>query len=556
MYLPIMRYHNLYETQRMREISMSQPKKKIRRWRPAARILSRRRSTVHEGAGSYTHRHFPWLLLYNKGSSVRYTLYPSNPAAMATICAALNLLLVLAMLSVGFSMALSLSLSSSSPGATAFQLSGGGVGRCRSAAVGGGTGSPPPVLLRRWRSSLLFSSSNDSDGNCEDSESMPSSSSSSHPPQRREFLRTAAAGVLTAAAGSVGVGPAFAAAQEGATAVAPAATTTTPPIRLPPIGLGAWAWGDSLFWGYDKKNDDDLREVFDYALTQVEPPVLFDTAEVYGFGRSETLIGEFAKPYPVDRIQVATKFAALPYRTRAEDVVKACKASLQRLQRPYIDLYQVHFPNAWSNERYWDGLADCVDQGLVRRVGVSNYGVDATRACHAALAKRGVVLSTNQIQYSLLYRYPETDNGLLQCCKDLGVQVLSYSPLALGMLAGAYTPDKPPQGPRKGLYEKLTSTPDYENLLSTMRDVASGKKDATVAQVALNWARSKGTIPIPGARTLNQAKSNFGALKWQLSDEEDRALDAAARKVTTFTTPDMVPFPKEDINTHLRMFDS
>lgn len=363
---------------------------------------------------------------------------------------------------------------------------------------------------------------------------------------RRTFLQTAASVPLAAAtlARTTPISPAFA-----------ESTTLQGQISLPPIGLGAWAWGDSLFWGYDKKNDDKLKEVFDFAIQNSKSPkTLLDTAEVYGIGRSESLIGEFSKGYPEDKVQVATKFAALPFRTKPEDVVKACEASLKRLGRP-IDLYQIHFPNAWSNEQYWDGLATAYEKGLVKAVGVSNYGVDATRACYNALSKRGIQLATNQIQMSLLYRWP-VENGLLQCCNDLGVQVLSYSPLALGMLTGKYTPESAPSGPRQAVYKKLLTTPDYENLLGSMRDIASGHKDASLSQVAINWARAKGTVPIPGARTLSQIKQNYGALDWTLSNEEMKALDAVAAKVTTFITPEQSFFTKEDINTKLRMFDS
>ena len=166
-------------------------------------------------------------------------------------------------------------------------------------------------------------------------------------------------------------------------------------------------------------------------------PVLFDSAELYGLGRSETLLGDFLdkqKQKDVTAAEdtiIATKFAALPFRTKPESVVKACEASVRRLGGRPIDLYQIHFPNAYSNAEYWDGLAMAYEKGLVKAVGVSNYGVDATRACHKALAKRGIPLATNQIQHSLVYRYPE-QNGLLQACDDLGVKVLSYSPLALG----------------------------------------------------------------------------------------------------------------------------
>ena len=103
---------------------------------------------------------------------------------------------------------------------------------------------------------------------------------------------------------------------------------------------------------------------------------LFDTAELYGPGRSEELLGQFIRETGAD-VQVATKFAALPWRLGRGDVVAACKDSLKRLGMEKIDLYQIHFPGAWKNEAYWDGLGDCYEQGLVRGVGVSNYGSEA-----------------------------------------------------------------------------------------------------------------------------------------------------------------------------------
>ena len=115
-----------------------------------------------------------------------------------------------------------------------------------------------------------------------------------------------------------------------------------------------------------------------------------------------------------------------------------------------------------------------------------------------------------------------------------------------------------PQGPRKGLFEKLQETPDYANLLQAMDQVAAGhgRNDATKAQVAINWARAKGSIPIPGARTVRQVQQNYDALGWSLTKDEETFLDKAAAKVTTFTQPSATPFPKKDINTGLVMFDS
>ena len=265
------------------------------------------------------------------------------------------------------------------------------------------------------------------------SEGLSSSSDSS---SRRDFLDTTASSSLSLIAGATSPFWIPPNSVDAATS-SPRATAST--LQLPPIGLGCWAWGDSLFWGYNPKEDSDLEQAFNYAVSRSDPgPVLFDTAELYGLGRSETLLGEFINKneQAKDRAIIATKFAALPFRTKPESVVKACEGSLKRLGRP-IDLYQIHFPNAFANEQYWDGLAMAYEKGLVKHVGVSNYGVDAVRACHAALAKRGIPLATNQIQHSLLYKFPE-ENGLLQACHDLGVSVLSYSPLALGLLTGMY----------------------------------------------------------------------------------------------------------------------
>jgi pyridoxine 4-dehydrogenase len=322
------------------------------------------------------------------------------------------------------------------------------------------------------------------------------------------------------------------------------------------MGLGCWAWGDSLFWGYNPKQDTDLQEVFDYAITK-SAPVLFDTAEIYGFGRSETLLGEFSKTTKEGDTIIATKFAALPFRTKPENVVKACQASVNRLGGKPIDLYQIHFPNAYANAEYWDGMAMAYEKGLIKAVGVSNYGVDAMRACHAALAKRGIPLATNQIQCSLLYRYPE-ENGLLQACQDLGVEVLAYSPMALGLLTGKYNSEtvNQIQGPRKGLFKKTVGTPEFENLLAGMKVVAdSHGENANLPQVAINWCRAKGTIPIPGARNLRQVQSNYGALDWDMSPEEVKYLDQVASKLS-YIDSNASPFPKFDKDTGLKMFDS
>jgi pyridoxine 4-dehydrogenase len=339
-----------------------------------------------------------------------------------------------------------------------------------------------------------------------------------------------------------------------ASEAAPAPSTAASKLVLPRLGLGAWAWGDTLFWGYDEKKDGELQEVFDYAVDK--GITFFDTAEVYGLGRSEQLLGQFAARNPNgDQIQVATKFAALPWRTKPGDVLEAAKRSTDRLGRP-IDLYQIHFPNAWANEAYWDGLGDCVDRGLIKAAGVSNYGVEALRACHAKLQSRGIPLSSNQIQLSLIYPFA-LSNGLVDACKELDVGVLAYSPIGLGLLAGKFSlPDKLPDGPRKLIAQQLLADPNFDALLATMRSVGQGYDSATPAQVAIAWCTAKGACAIPGARNLRQAESNIAAAGIRLSATDVQLLDAAAAKVKPAISPEKSPFPKTDVFTGMRMFDS
>jgi pyridoxine 4-dehydrogenase len=207
-------------------------------------------------------------------------------------------------------------------------------------------------------------------------------------------------------------------------------------------------------------------------------------------------------------------------------------------------------------------MAQAYEKGLIKAVGVSNYGVDALRACHDALAKRGIPLASNQIQYSLLYRFPE-QNGLLKACDELGVQVLAYSPLALGLLTGKYTTveevKNTVRGPRQQLFAQTVENPQFRSLLATMEDIAASHStnDRTVnlPQVAINYCRSKGTIPIPGARNLRQVQSNYAALEWELTPMDVTKLDAASDGLA-YIDPSASPFPKYDKDTGLKMFDS
>jgi aryl-alcohol dehydrogenase-like predicted oxidoreductase len=295
-------------------------------------------------------------------------------------------------------------------------------------------------------------------------------------------------------------------------------------VSVPPLGIGTWQWGDTLFWGYGKGGytDDDLRAAFDAALAAGIS--FFDTAEVYGRGQSERLLGEFARS--TERpLTVATKFMPYPWRLRQPSLVSALRASLKRLALARVDLYQVHWPMPlWPVETWSNSLADAVDAGLTRAVGVSNYGVDQMRRAHEALARRGVPLASNQVEYSLLQRKPER-SGLLAACRELNVALIAYSPLAQGLLTGKYTPENPPPGVRGRRYAgRLART---EALISLARRIGEDHGGKNPTQVALNWLVAKGAVPIPGVKRARHVEEIVGALGWSLTSDEIAALDEA-----------------------------
>jgi len=335
----------------------------------------------------------------------------------------------------------------------------------------------------------------------------------------------------------------------GSTLPAFAEAKSASPLELPKFGVGAWAWGDRLFWGYDEKQDPEIRAAFDVCAKKGVK--LYDTAELYGPGRSEELLGRFIKESGLEDAVVATKFAPLPWKLSRSDVLAACQGSLERLGMSKIDLYQIHFPSPWKNEEFWDGLGDCYEKGLVRAVGVSNYGSEALRGVHAALKARGIPLASNQVQYSLVYRYPEL-NGMKDTCDELGIKLLAYSPLGLGALTGKFG-EKLPEGPRRSLAEKWLADPAFADLLQEMRRIAKG---GTASQVALAWCMAKGAIPIPGVRTVRQAADNVAAMNLMLSAREVEDLDLAASKVAPVLTPEINPMVRQSIDTKRVMFEA
>ncbi|MEW5318072.1 MAG: hypothetical protein WDW38_009325 [Sanguina aurantia] len=271
-------------------------------------------------------------------------------------------------------------------------------------------------------------------------------------------------------------------------------------LQVPVIGIGAWSWGDrSGYWGYgaEEFGKDQCRSAYNALMGA--GLTFIDTAEVYGFGKSEEFLAEFANEGARNGLAAPIIVCPLPWRQSSDSVVEAAKASLKRLQADKMALYMIHWPgflfNAFSNEQYVLGLAKVQQQGLAQAVGVSNFNKTRTANAARTLIQEGTCLASNQVQYSLLYRTPET-NGVMDACKENGVTLVAYSPLCQGLLTGA-------------------------------------KTGTGTQEVALNWTVCKGALPIPGAKNEKQLAEIAGSVGWRLDDGEMAELDKASSKVSS-----------------------
>jgi aryl-alcohol dehydrogenase-like predicted oxidoreductase len=308
----------------------------------------------------------------------------------------------------------------------------------------------------------------------------------------------------------------------------------TSAARISRIGLGTWQFG-SREWGYGPSYAGQeahaiVRRALELGVT------LFDTAEIYGFGRSERILGQ-ALGEDRESAFLATKI--LPLLPVAPVVEQRGVASANRLGVRRLDLYQVHQPNPVVRDgTIMRGMRALQRVGLVGEVGVSNYSLDRWRAAERALGQR--VLS-NQVQYSLVARSPEQD--LLPFAASTGHLVIAYSPLAQGLLSGRYHRDHRPANRVRAasalfLPENLERAGD---LIATLREVADAHS-ATPAQIALAWAIHRpAVVAIPGASSVDQLESNVAAADIDLTDGEYQALSAASTRFRPVTGPAALP---------------
>jgi len=292
------------------------------------------------------------------------------------------------------------------------------------------------------------------------------------------------------------------------------------------IALGTWSWGAGFAGGDqvfgNNLGAEELKPVFDEAMANGLN--LWDSAVVYGMGASETLLSTFTKSCKREDVFISTKFTPQIAGDTENPVADMLAGSLSRFATDYIDIYWIHNPA--DVERWTPMLVDLVKSGKVKRVGVSNHNLAQIKRAEEILSKEGVHVSAVQNHCSLLYRSSEKA-GILDYCKENGIDFWAYMVLEQGALSGKYDTVHPlPAGSQRGeTYNPLL--PQIEKLVAVMRTVGD-QYGITPAQVALAWAMAKGTTPIIGVTKPAQVQDAVRAMQVVLTDGEVKMLENAA----------------------------
>lgn len=329
-------------------------------------------------------------------------------------------------------------------------------------------------------------------------------------------------------------------------------------LEVTPVGLGCWQFSRSRGLAGSYWPAIPQQTVQEIVNASLEGGInWFDTAEVYGNGASEEALSEALQTLrvPRERYLVADKW--FPAFRWAGSIHKTFPAREQALQGISIDLHQIHQPFSFSSvERQAAEMGRLVREGRVRAVGVSNFNEKKMRRAHTRLTQEGVPLATNQMRYSLLDREIER-NGVLDAARELGVTIIAYSPLAQGILTGKFHGEediRQRKSPRKWMKRfKPQGLEATRTLVEELQAIASGRTrddgegdtvtakvtaqvtaaQVTAAQVALAWVTQRhgeSVVAIPGATSVNQARSNAAALRIRLAPEELDRLDLAGRE--------------------------
>lgn len=310
-------------------------------------------------------------------------------------------------------------------------------------------------------------------------------------------------------------------------------------ILVSPIGLGTWQFSQNSIaaaGNWAVIDQDAVNAIVQKALDG--SVTWFDTAEIYGFGRSERALARALLTAGVTPGQavIATKWWPIP--RFAGSIRRTIDKRIKNLSPYPIDLHQVHWPRSLSSiESVMDAMADLVEAGKIRAVGVSNYNADQMRRAHARLVRRGIPLASNQVKYNILDRSIE-QNGVLEAAEELGITIIAYSPLEMGLLTGKFHADpglldSRPWRRRRKLKDRLHIT---QPLITRMAELAA-KYDATITQIGLNWlinAHGQRVVAIPGATKPHHAADAAGTMNFALTPAELTGLDDAARSLTGY----------------------
>ena len=292
------------------------------------------------------------------------------------------------------------------------------------------------------------------------------------------------------------------------------------------IALGTWAWGTGAFGGdavFGSKTDvENLKPVFDAAMKAGMN--LWDTATAYGMGESERILGTLAQGYERNDVEISTKFTPQIAEVFENSVEKMALASMERMGIDYIDMYWIH--NPMDVERWTPGLIPLLQSGKVKRVGVSNHNIKEIKRANEILGEAGFKVSAVQNHFSLLYRSSEK-GGVLDYCKENGIEFWAYMVLEQGALSGKYNKENPlpAESDRGKKYNPVL--PQLETLTGEMTAIGQ-KYGASCSQIGIAWAIAKGTLPIIGATKERHVIEAAEAAKIQLTAEEVTKLEALA----------------------------
>lgn len=302
------------------------------------------------------------------------------------------------------------------------------------------------------------------------------------------------------------------------------------------IALGTWSWGtgavggDQVFGNH--LEEEQLKPVFNAAIENGLN--LWDTATVYGMGASEDILGKLAASVKREDILLSTKFTPQIAEMYDNSVEKMADASMKRLGTDYIDIYWIH--NPMDVERWTPGLIPLLKSGKVKRVGVSNHNIDEIKRANEILAADGLKVSAVQNHFSLLYRSSEK-GGVLDYCKQNGIDFWAYMVLEQGALSGKYSKENPlPADSARG--QKYNPVLDKLSALTDEMKAIGEKYNASASQIGIAWAIAKGTMPIIGVTKAKHIVEAAQAAGLSLNVDEVKRLETLADSLDIDTRGD------------------